>query len=124
MRTLRPIAEIGVGLLYAAGAVFNAVYTFRHTERFFGSFADGAWLGPARSFIRTVVIPNGKLFTVLLILFQVSVAVAILSRGGAVRPALLAGGTFALVVAFFSSPGGTVGNLLLAAIQFALGLSR
>lgn len=124
MRTLRSIAEIGVGLLHAAGATFNAVYTFRHTEEFFGTFVDGAWVSPAGSFTRNVVIPNGRLFTLLLIVFQVAVAVAILTRGAPVRPALLAGGTFALAVAFFSSPGGTVGNLVLAAIQYALALSR
>ena len=31
---------------------------------------------------------------------------------------------FAFVVAFFSSPGGTVGNLMLAAIQFSLAAAR
>jgi hypothetical protein len=37
-----------------------------------------------------------------------------------VRPALLAGGGFALVTAAACSPGGTVVNLALAAIQFTL----
>ncbi len=106
------------------GAVFDAVHTFRRAERFFGTWADGAWVSPARAFTRNVVIPNGRLFTVLLIASQIAVAIAILTRGPAVTPALLAGGTFALVVAFFSSPGGTVGNLLLAAIKFALAVSR
>ena len=124
MRTLRSVAEIGVGLLYAAGAIFNAVYTLRNTERFYGTWADGAWSNHARSFIRDVVIPNGRLFTILLIAFQVAVAIAILARGAAVRPALLAGGSFALAVAFFSSPGGAVGNLTLAAIQYSLALTR
>lgn len=124
MRTLRSIAEIGVGLLYAAGAVFNAVYTLRNTERFYGTWADGAWSNPARSFIRSVVIPNGRLFTIVLIAFQVAIAIAILTRGAAVQPALFAGGSFAVAVAFFSSPGGAVGNLVLAAIQYALALAR
>lgn len=124
MRTVRSVVEIGLGLLYAVGAVFHVVYTLRHSEELFGAFAEGAWLSPARLFIRQIVIPNGRLFTVLLIVFQATVAVAILSRGGPVRPALLVGGAFALAVAFFSSPGGTVGNLLLAGIQYALALSR
>lgn len=54
----------------------------------------------------------------LVIAFQIAVAVSILSRGSLVRPALLIGGLFALLVALFSSPGGTVGNVVLAAIQF------
>jgi hypothetical protein len=39
-----------------------------------------------------VVIPNGRLFTVLLIVFQTAVAIAILTRGDLVNAALLAGG--------------------------------
>ena len=34
------------------------------------------------------------------------------------------GGVFALTVAFFSSPGGAICNLVLAAIQFALAIAR
>ncbi|MGI9649278.1 MAG: hypothetical protein ACR2OI_12235 [Acidimicrobiia bacterium] len=117
---LRSVLEIAVGALYAVGAVFNSVYTLRHTAELYGDFADGAWLSPAEWFIRRVVIPNGTLFTVLLIVFQATVAIAILTRGDLVKPALLVGGVFACVVALFSSPGGTAGNLVLAVIQFAL----
>ncbi len=124
MTLLRSVAEIAVGAIYVAGAAFNGVYTLRHSAEFYGDFADGAWLNPAEWFIRRVVIPNGTLFTVLLIVFQAAVAIAILARGALVEPALLVGGAFALVVAFFSSPGGTVGNLALAVIQFALALTR
>ncbi len=70
------------------------------------------------------MIPNGTLFTVLLIVFQATVATAILTRGGLAKAALLAGGAFSLVVAFFSNPAGTAANVALAAIQFALALSR
>ncbi len=70
------------------------------------------------------MIPRGTPFTVLLMVFQVAVAVAILTRGELVEPALLVGGAFALIVAFFSSPGGTLGNLTLAGIQFALAFTR
>ncbi len=121
---LRSAAEMGVGLLYTAGAVFNGVYTVRHSAEFYGTFADGAWLSPAEWFVRRLVIPNGAPFTVLLIAFQAAVAIAILSRGELVGPALLVGGGFAVVVAIFSSPGGTAGNLALAAIQFALAFTR
>ncbi len=120
----RSAAEIALGVVFAAGAIFNGVYTLRHSRQFFGDFADGAWFGPAASFIRRVVIPNGTVFTVLLILFQAAIAIAIFSRGGLVTQALLAGGAFSLVVALFSSPGGTAGNLALAALYFGLALTR
>jgi hypothetical protein len=115
---------MAMGLLYAAGAVFNAVYTMRHHEEFYGSFVDGAWLSPARSFVRNVVLPNGTLFTVVLIVFQVGVAAVLLTRSDWVVPALFAGAAFALVAAFASSPGGTVGNLALAAAQIGLAVTR
>ena len=124
MDTLRSLAEIAIGVIHGVGAVFNTVYTLRHSADFYGSFADGAWLPPAEWFVRNAVIPNGVLFTVLLIVFQATIAIAILTGGDFVTAALLAGGTFALIVAFFSSPGGTAANLLLAVIQFGLALTR
>jgi len=122
--TFRVVAEVAIGAVYAAGAVFNTVYTLRHTTEFYETFAGSAWLRPAASLIRTVIIPNGTLFTVLLITFQVTIAIAIFTRGDLVTAALLAGGVFSFVAAFFSSPGGTVGNLALAAIQFILAAAR
>ena len=35
-------AEVAVGVLYVVGALFNAVYTLRHSQEFFGEFADCA----------------------------------------------------------------------------------
>jgi hypothetical protein len=121
---LRTVAEIAIGVLFAAGAVFNTVYTRSHSDEFYGSFADGAWLSPARSFINNVVLPNATVFTAALIVFQVLVAIAILNRGDLVAAGLYAGAAFAAVAALASNPGGTAGNLALAVIQLALALSR
>lgn len=124
MTGFRAVMEIAIGLLYGAGAVFNTVYTLSHRDEFYGSFSDGAWLSPARWLIDNVVLPNATLFTVLLIVFQAAVAIAILSRGDLVVAALLAGATFSILAALASSPGGTVGTLVLAAIQLFLAFSR
>lgn len=115
--------EIAVGVLFAVGAMFNAVYTLRHAQEFFEEFAAKAWVRPAGRLVERLVLPRTTAFTVLLIAFQVAVALAVFSRGELVTPALMAGGGFALVVALFSSPGGTVANLGLAALQFALALT-
>lgn len=123
MGTFRSIVEVAVGVVFVAGAAFNAVYTLRHAESFFSTWADGAWFGPASAVTREVVAPHARGFTMLLIAFQVVVAASLLARGPSVEPALLAGGTFALVVAFFSSPGGTVGNLGLSGVQYLALLS-
>jgi len=63
MDLLRDIGEIGLGVLFLIGAVFNATYTRTHGEKFYGSFADGAWLSPARRMIEKVVMPNATVFT-------------------------------------------------------------
>ena len=121
---LRNIIEIGFGLLYLIGAIFNSLYTLRHGNEFYGSFADGAMLAPSREIIRRVVIPRARLFTGLLIAFQLLVALSILSRGNLVEPGLIAGATFCLAAAFVSNTPGAFANLLLAAVQTFLALTR
>lgn len=56
-------------------------------------------------------------------MFQLAVAVAILTRGDLVPAALLSGASFAVLAAVASSPGGTIGNLSVAAIQAALAVT-
>jgi hypothetical protein len=124
MSTVQSIAEIALGLLFGVGGVFNTVYTFRHGDEFYGSFAKGARVPGARSIIERAVIPNSGVFTVMLILFQAVVAIMILSQGAMVTTGLAAGAIFSFVAALFSSPGGTIGNLALAAILIALAASH
>jgi hypothetical protein len=121
---LRNIAEYGFGGIYLIGAVFNLTYTLRNGESFYGSFADNAWFGPARTLIRNVVIPNATVFSVLLIALQVSVALLIFSRGSRVELGLAIGAAFSLFAALVSSVGGAVGNPALAALQFFLAYTR
>jgi hypothetical protein len=121
---LRNIIEIGFGVLFAIGAVFNALYTFSHGSEFFGSFAENAILAPARTLVRNVVIPNSKVFTVLMIVFQLAVAASILSRGALAGPGLIAGALFAFGAAWVSSPGGALANLAMAVVMAYLALTR
>lgn len=124
MDTLRSVAEIAIGVIYVAGAVFNATYTLSHTDEFYGSFARGAWFGPGRWLVNRVVLPKATVFTTVLIVFEAAVAVVIFTRGDLVTAALVAGAVFSVSAAVASSPGGTVGNLVLAAIQIVLALAR
>jgi hypothetical protein len=124
MTGFRTIAEVAMGVVYLVGASFNSFWTLGHTDEFYESFVEGAWLRPARTLLSDVVVPNARLITILVIVFQVIVGILIISRGDLVKLALIVGGTFALAVAVVSSPGGTIGNLLLAGIQFALAFTR
>jgi len=122
--TLRNFLEIGFGLLYLVGAVFNTVYTYRHGKEFFGSFAENAWFRPGKWFITKFVLPTPRIFTVTLILFQLLVGIAILSRGQFVSAGLLAGVVFSLYAVFFSDVRSAVVNIGLSVIQFYLASLR
>jgi hypothetical protein len=121
---LKNIVEIGLGLLFLVGAIFNASYTLRHGEEFYGSFAASAWFRPSRRLVRSVVIPYARLFTVLLIALQVSIAVMILSRGNLVQYGLIAGAVFSLAAALVSNVPGAIANLALAALLILLALTH
>lgn len=121
---VRTIAEIGIGLLYFIGAIFNSLYTFRHGDEFYGSFAKGTLLPPVRVFINRIVIPNSKPFTLLLIGFQLVTAFAILSRGPYASYGLYAGALFCLVAAVASNVAGAAANLVLAVAQYLLAYSK
>lgn len=122
--TLRTVLEVGIGLVYLIGAIFNTLYTRTHGEEFYGSFARGAWFKPARGLIDRYVIPNSRPYTYLLIAFQLLVALAILSRGPYVVYGLYAGALFNLGAAVVSNVPGAIAGLVLAAIQFLLAYSR
>jgi hypothetical protein len=121
---IRNLLEIGFGLIYLIGAIFNSLYTLKHGDEFYGSFARGAWFPPSRRFVQTVVIPRSRVFTFLLIVFQVLVAFAVLSRGTFVVYGLIAGTVFCLGVVFVANPAGAIANLLMAALQFFLAYTR
>jgi len=117
---IRNIVEIGFGCLYLIGAVFNALYTWRHGEEFYGGFADKAMLSSAGQLIRWLVIPHTRLFTGLLIAFQLLVAVSILSQGRTVEIGLLVGAIFCFGVVFVSNVPGAIANLIMSVVQLLL----
>ena len=120
----RNIVEIGFGLLYLVGAIFNVLYTLRYGDEFYGSFAEKAWLAFARPLIRKVVIPHARFFTGALIVLQLLVAVSILSRGAFVGVGLLVGVAFCFSVVFVSNVSGALANLVMAVVQLYLALTR
>ncbi len=120
----RNLIEIGFGVLYLIGAIFNSLYTLRHGDEFYGSFADNAILAPSKQFIRKVVIPHARSFTILLIVFQLTVAFCILSRGALVKPGLVAGAIFSFAVVFVSNTSGAIASLVMSVVQLYLALTR
>ncbi len=117
---LRPAIEIVIGTFYALGAGAQALWVLRHSEKFYRDMAERAWLPPAEAFIEAVLVPNSVLITVLVAVFEAGLAIAILTRGVAVGPALVVGGIFSIVGALTGSPGETVFYGALAAVHFWL----
>ena len=66
-----------------------------------------------------IVIPHGTMFTVLPVVFELSLGVMILSRGELVKPGLIGGAGFSLTAALASSIRESIANLGLA-IAFAV----
>jgi len=122
--SLRSILEITFGLIYMIGAGFNFAYTMRHGEEFYGSFADRTWFAPSKWFIQRFVIPNSRIFTVTLVLFQMFVGIALLSQGQYVGLGLLTGTAFCMYAVFVSNVPGAIANLVMALIQFYLATTR
>ena len=77
---LHSALEIGLGVAYGVGAVFNAAYTLNHADDFYGSVARGAWFPPGRWFVEHVILREPAAFTAPLILFELTLAILILSR--------------------------------------------
>jgi hypothetical protein len=77
--TKRPkVTELVIGALYVTGAGFQAFDTLRKSEQFYRDMADQAWL-PAQRFVENVLVPNSLPVTVLVVIFQAALAVAIFS---------------------------------------------
>lgn len=121
---VRTAAEIVIGVLYAVGAVNQAVYVLPDSREFYIAMAASAWLRPAQIFIEEILVPNSVAVTVLVAGLEAILAIAILSRGAAVRWALVAGGVFSIVGALTGSPAETVGYGILAVIHFWLARAR
>ena len=122
--SLRYMLEIGFGIIYIIGAGFNYAYTLRHGEEFYSAFARNTWFSPARWMIEKFVLPSPRMFTTTLILFQLLVAIALLSQGPYVGLGLLAGTAFCLYAVFVSNVPGAIANLVIAVLQFYLASSR
>ena len=99
--SLRYTLEMALGVIYMIGAGFLFAYTLKHGEEFYNSFANSTWFAPASWFIQKFVLPNPRIFTVTLILFQTFVGMALLSQGGYVGLGLLAGMAFCMYAALF-----------------------
>jgi hypothetical protein len=116
----RTVIEVVIGMFYAVGAGGQALWILPRGQIWYEDMADRAWLPPAEVFIEKVLVPNSVTVTVLAAIFEAAVAIAILTRGAAVVPALIAGGVFSIVGALIGSLGETVFYGAVAVLHFWL----
>jgi len=119
----RTIAGVGwnawrifIGLAYLAAAVFNTVYTLPRSDQLDG-YAEGAWFGFLEDFMWDVFMPNGDLFMILVIVFEVAVALLILSRGRYVDVGVTASVLWVLGILPFLAWPYLLTNIILALMQ-------
>lgn len=110
------IWRIFIGLAYLAAAAFNTIYTLPRSDQLDG-YAEGAWFSFLEDFMWDVFMPNGELFMILVIGFEVVVAVLILSRGRNVDVGVAASVLWVLAVLPFLAWPYLITNLVLAVMQ-------
>ncbi|MGI9584454.1 MAG: hypothetical protein ACR2N7_02575 [Acidimicrobiia bacterium] len=124
MKRFRSIAEVTIGVLYAIGAVHQLAFVLQDSDAFYEAMAAASWLSPAATFIEQVLLPRSTVVTLSVGLLEAGLAIAILSRGRAVRPALYVGGAFSVLGALTGAPLETVGYGALAVLHFWLASQR
>lgn len=115
--------RIFIGIAYLAAAVFNTVYTLPRSDQLDG-YAEGAWFGFLEDFMWDLFMPNGDLFMILVILFEVAVAILILSRGRYVDAGVAASVLWVVGILPFLAWPYLLTNIILALMQGVILLRR
>ena len=124
LKRFRSIAEITIGVLYAIGAIHQLAFVLRDSEAFYEAMAAASWIPPATALIEEVLLPRSALVTIAVGVLEAGLAIAILLRRSAVRPALYVGGAFSVLGAITGGPAETLGYGALAALHFWLASHR
>jgi len=114
------------GIIYLGAAVFNAAYTLPLSDEpdTFAGYADGAWFGFLTDFIRDVFEPNGTVFMVAVIVFEIAVGLLILSRDRYVDWGVLASLAWVVAIMPFLAWPYVLVNVGLFVVQGAVLLRR
>jgi hypothetical protein len=113
----RNIIVTGFGLAYLFGGIANFLFIYKNG---FERFVNDAWLPLSQRLIQSIVIPNTMFFMILLFIFQVLIAIAILSRGPFVIYGLMGGAAFSLWAVFVDKPTMSITYFILGMAQIFL----
>ena len=98
----------------------------QQSEKFYREMADRAWVPAAEACIEGVLTPNSAAVADRVAVFEAGAAIAILTRGAAVGPAIVAGEIFAIVGALTAlayQPGTDTAYIVDAQLQRHIGMA-
>ena len=115
------IGRIGFGLGYLVAAIYNLTVTLRTHQLLWDYFLENAHFSFYKDILVNVIIPNGVLFIIFTIIFEIILGVLVLNKLILVKIGLV----FGILWAIFLIPILSLGpemltNIILAAVQVIL----
>jgi len=119
MKKWNEIGRLGFAVIFLVGAVVNAVIVTSNPG-IYSAFADLSFFPVYRRLWSSLVIPYIQFMVGLVVLFETIIALLLLLKGQAVRVGLLIGGIFMMFLFPFWWAGGSLLNLVFAALLVRL----
>jgi len=113
--------RIGFGLGYLIAALFNLTFTLRTHQPLWDFFLENAHLSFYKDILINVIIPNGALFVILTVVFEIVTGVLILNKSLIARIGLVLGVLWVIfLIPILPLGPEMLTNIILAAVQAIL----
>lgn len=114
------VSRISLGVFYLVAGVFNLFHTVNNTQYLWAVCLENVHFSFYKEFLEQIVIPNEKLIILLVVVFEFTVGVLILSKEILVKIGLLLAILWVLIIAPFLPWVDILGHLLLGTFQALL----
>lgn len=114
------VSRISLGVFYLVAGVFNLFHTVNNTQYLWAVCLENVHFSFYKEFLEQIVIPNEKLIILLVVVFEFTVGVLILSKEIFVKIGLMLAIFWVLIIAPFLPWVDILGHLLLGTFQALL----
>ena len=114
------VSRISLGVFYLVACVFNFFHTINNTQYLWAVCLENVHFSFYKDFLEQIVIPNEQLIILLVVVFEFTVGVLILSKEIFVKIGLLLAIFWVLIIAPFLPWVDILGHLLLGTFQALL----
>ncbi len=114
------VGRISLGGFYLVACVFNLFHTINNTQYLWAVCLENVHFSFYKEFLEQIVIPNEQLIILLVVVFEFTVGVLILSKEIFVKIGLLLAILWVLIIAPFLPWVDILGHLLLGTFQALL----